>query len=105
MGADGALRQARAAREPQCGEGRGEGGEYGEVTSTSNCTDYQARRLNARYKTKGEKGTHFLHTLNGTAIAISRALIAIMENYQQADGSIGVPEALQPWVGKERIGV
>ena len=80
--------------------GRGENGEYGEVTSTSNCTDYQARRLNARYKTKGEKGTHFLHTLNGTAIAISRALIAVMENYQQADGTIAVPEVLQTAMGK-----
>lgn len=83
--------------------GRGEAGEYGEVTSTSNCTDYQARRLNIRYKKKGEKGTHFAHTLNGTAIAISRALIAILENYQQADGSVHVPEVLRPWVGKERI--
>ena len=79
-------------------------GEFGEVTSTSNCTDFQARRLNIRYKQKGEKGTHFLHTLNGTAIAISRALIAIMENYQQADGTIAVPEVLRPFVGKERIG-
>lgn len=78
-------------------------GEYGEVTSTSNCTDYQARRLNIRYRIKGEKGTHFVHTLNGTAIAISRALIAILENYQQSDGSIVVPEVLRPWVGKERI--
>jgi seryl-tRNA synthetase len=77
--------------------------EFGEVTSTSNCTDYQARRLNIRYKTKGEKGTKFVHTLNGTAIAISRALVAILENYQQADGSIIVPEVLRPWVGKERI--
>lgn len=83
--------------------GRGEGGEWGEVTSTSNCTDYQARRLNVRYKHKNEKGTHFVHTLNGTAIAISRAIIAIMENYQQADGSIQVPQVLQPWVGKEVI--
>jgi seryl-tRNA synthetase len=79
-------------------------GEFGEVTSTSNCTDFQARRLNIRYKQKGEKGTHFLHTLNGTAIAVSRALIAIMENYQQADGSILVPEVLRSFVGKERIG-
>jgi seryl-tRNA synthetase len=84
--------------------GRGDGGEYGEVTSTSNCTDYQARRLNIRYKTKGEKGTKFVHTLNGTAVAISRAMIAIVENYQQADGSIIVPEALRPFVGKQRIG-
>jgi seryl-tRNA synthetase len=84
--------------------GRGDGGEYGEVMSTSNCTDYQSRRLNIRYKTRGEKGTHLVHTLNGTAVAISRALIAIFENYQQADGSILVPEALRRWVGKDRIG-
>ncbi|MAT68102.1 MAG: serine--tRNA ligase [Planctomycetaceae bacterium] len=84
--------------------GRGQGGDYGEVTSTSNCTDYQARRLNIRYKTKGEKGTNFVHTLNGTAVAISRAMIAILENYQQADGSITVPEALRKWIGKDRIG-
>ncbi|MCE5304007.1 MAG: serine--tRNA ligase [Planctomycetaceae bacterium] len=77
--------------------------DFGEVTSTSNCTDYQARRLNIRYRQKGEKGTHFLHTLNGTAIAISRALVAILENFQQADGSIVVPEVLRPWMGKDRI--
>jgi seryl-tRNA synthetase len=82
--------------------GRGEAGEYGEVTSTSNCTDYQARRLGIRYRT-GEKGTAFVHTLNGTAIAISRAIIAILENYQQADGSIVVPAVLRPWMGKDRI--
>jgi len=79
-------------------------GEFGEVTSTSNCTDYQARRLNIRFKRPGEKGTQFVHTLNGTAIAISRALIALLENHQQADGSVIVPEPLRPWVGKERIG-
>jgi seryl-tRNA synthetase len=84
--------------------GRGDGGEYGEVTSASNCTDYQARRLNIRYKRKGEKGTEFVHTLNGTAVAISRALIAVLENCQQPDGSIIVPEALRKWVGKDRIG-
>ncbi|MCE2811913.1 MAG: serine--tRNA ligase [Planctomycetaceae bacterium] len=84
--------------------GRGNGGEWGEVTSTSNCTDYQARRLNIRYRVKGEKGTHFAHTLNGTAVAISRALIAVMENHQQADGSIKVPKVLVPWVGKNSIG-
>ena len=78
-------------------------GEFGEVTSTSNCTDYQARRLNIRYRVKGEKGTHFVHTLNGTAIAISRGLIAVVENYQQRDGSIVVPEVLRPWMGKEKI--
>jgi seryl-tRNA synthetase len=84
--------------------GRGEGGEYGEVTSTSNCTDFQARRLNIRYKTPGQKGTKFAHTLNGTAVAVTRAMIAILENNQQADGSVIVPEVLRPWVGKERIG-
>jgi seryl-tRNA synthetase len=84
--------------------GRGDNGEYGEVTSASNCTDYQARRLDIRYRTKGEKGTNFAHTLNGTAVAISRALIAILENYQQADGSIVVPEVLRKYVGKDRIG-
>ncbi len=83
--------------------GRGEAGEYGEVTSTSNCTDFQARRLDIRYRKKGEKGTHLLHTLNGTAIAISRAMIAILENYQQADGSVLIPEVLRPLVGKDRI--
>jgi len=84
--------------------GRGEKGEYGEVTSTSNCTDYQARRLGIRYKSAGQKGTRFVHTLNGTAVACTRALLAILENYQQADGSVVVPEALRPWtMGKDRI--
>jgi len=80
-------------------------GEFGEVTSTSNCTDYQARRLDVRFRVKGEKGTRFVHTLNGTAEATGRALIAILENYQQADGSVLVPEVLRPWVGRERIGI
>lgn len=84
--------------------GRGDSGEWGEVTSTSNCTDYQARRLNIRYRVKGEKGTHLVHTLNGTAIAISRAIIAVMENHQQADGTIRIPKILQPWMGKSVIG-
>lgn len=84
--------------------GRGEGGEYGEVTSASNCTDYQARRLGIRTKVPGKKGTQFVHTLNGTAVAVSRALIALLENYQQPDGSIVVPEVLRKWVGQERIG-
>lgn len=83
--------------------GRGTAGEYGEVTSTSNCTDFQARRLGIRYKGPGFKGTKHLHTLNGTAVAASRALVAILENYQQEDGSILIPEALRPWVGMERI--
>lgn len=78
-------------------------GDFGEVTSTSNCTDYQARRLNVRYKVKGEKGTKFAHTLNGTAIAISRGLLSVMENYQQADGSIVVPDVLRPYMGMDVI--
>jgi seryl-tRNA synthetase len=84
--------------------GRGEGGAYGEVTSTSNCTDFQARRLNVRYRVQGEKGLRFVHTLNGTAVAVTRAIVAILENFQQADGSIMVPQVLRPWVGKDRIG-
>ncbi|MEX0704730.1 MAG: serine--tRNA ligase [Planctomycetales bacterium] len=83
--------------------GRGEAGEYGEVTSASNCTDYQSRRLGIRCKSSEWKGTRFVHTLNGTAVAVTRALIAILENYQQADGSVIVPEALRKWVGVERI--
>ena len=84
--------------------GRGDGGEYGEVTSTSDCTDYQARRLNIRYKPTGQKGTRFVHTLNGTAVALSRALIAVLENYQRADGLVDVPEALRPMMGKDVMG-
>jgi seryl-tRNA synthetase len=84
--------------------GRGEHGEFGEVTSTSDCTDYQSRRLNIRYRPTGQKGTRFVHTLNGTAVALSRALIVILENYQRSDGGIDVPEVLRPYVGKDVIG-
>jgi seryl-tRNA synthetase len=73
---------------------------YGEITSTSNTTDYQARRLQIRYRKNGGR-PHLLYTLNGTAIAVSRALIPILENYQQEDGSIQIPEALIPYVGKK----
>ena len=83
--------------------GRGKDGEYGEVTSTSNCTDYQSRRLNIRYRPSGQKGTKFVYTLNGTAVACTRAIIAILENYQQEDGSVLVPEVLRPWIGKDKI--
>ncbi|MEZ5942790.1 MAG: serine--tRNA ligase [Planctomycetaceae bacterium] len=83
--------------------GRGENGEYGEVTSASNCTDYQARRLKIRCRSKESKGTQFVQTLNGTAISVARAMIAVLENNQQADGSVVVPEALRPWVGKDVI--
>ena len=79
-------------------------GEYGEVTSASNCTDYQSRRLGIRCKSADRKGTAFVHTLNGTAVAVTRAIIAILENGQQADGSIAIPEVLRPWIGKDRIG-
>jgi seryl-tRNA synthetase len=84
--------------------GRGESGEFGEVTSASNCTDYQARRLGIRCRTPGKKGTEFVHTLNGTAVAVSRALIAVLENHQQADGTIRIPEVLRTWVGLDQIG-
>ena len=77
--------------------------DYGEVTSTSNTTDYQARRLRIRYRKDGNR-PQLLHTLNGTALAISRALIALLEIYQQEDGSILLPKVLVPYVGKERIG-
>ncbi|MCI0479140.1 serine--tRNA ligase [Candidatus Uhrbacteria bacterium] len=84
--------------------GRGEGtGGWGEVTSASNCTDYQARRLNIRTKTPDGE-TRFVHTLNGTAIATSRALIAILENGQNDDGSVTVPDVLVPYCGFDRIG-
>ena len=85
--------------------GRGTGGEYGEITSTSNCTDFQARRLGIRYRPKEKKGggLPFVHTLNGTAVACTRAMIAILENYQQADGTVKVPEVLKQWIGKDVI--
>lgn len=82
--------------------GRGENGEYGEVTSCSNCLDYQARSLGIRYKDKDGK-INYCHTLNGTATAISRALVAIMENYQNEDHSINVPEVLQPYMGGMKV--
>jgi len=78
--------------------GRGDGGEWGEVTSTSNCTDYQARRLKIRYRKEGEKKPQFVHMLNGTAIANSRALIAVIENGQKEDGSITIPKVLRPYM-------
>ena len=82
--------------------GRGDGGEYGEVTSTSNCTDYQARSLNIRYRDDDGK-IRFVHMLNGTAVALSRAIVAIMENYQNEDGTISVPGVLVPYTGFDLI--
>jgi seryl-tRNA synthetase len=77
---------------------------YREISSCSNCGDFQARRMNARFRPKEEKATRFLHTLNGSGLAVGRTLIAVLENYQQADGSIVVPEVLRPYMGGlERI--
>ena len=84
--------------------GRGEKGDWGEVTSASNCTDFQARRLKTRFRRNAAKKTELVHTLNGTAVAISRALIALLENHQQADGSVRIPPALRPYVGRDVIG-
>lgn len=83
-------------------------GAFGEVTSTSNCTDYQARRLKIRHRTEdaeGNKGKNrFVHMLNGTAVATSRAIVAVLENHQQADGSVVMPAVLRPFLGFDRIG-
>ena len=84
------------------GEDHGAGA-YREISSCSNCGDYQARRMDARCKPKGGKGTRFVHTLNGSGLAVGRALIAVMENYQRADGSIAVPEALRSYVGGTEV--
>jgi seryl-tRNA synthetase len=72
---------------------------YREISSCSNCGEFQARRMNARFRRVGEKGAAFVHTLNGSGIAVGRALIAVMENYQRQDGAIEVPEALRPYMG------
>ena len=74
-------------------------GRYREISSCSNCGDYQARRMNARYRPKEGKGTRFLHTLNGSGLAVSRTLIAVLENYQNEDGSVTIPEALRSYMG------
>ena len=69
-------------------------GQWGEITSASNCTDFQARRLDIRFKEKGGKGTRHVHMLNGTAIAVPRVIIALIENGQQRDGTIRLPRCL-----------
>ncbi len=74
-------------------------GAYREISSCSNCGDFQARRMNARYRPEGAKGTEFVHTLNGSGLAVGRTLVAVLENYQQADGSVDVPAALAPYAG------
>jgi seryl-tRNA synthetase len=77
---------------------------YREISSCSNCTDFQARRMQARWRNPDSGKPELVHTLNGSGVAVGRALIAVMENYQQADGSIAVPKVLQPYMGSaERI--
>ena len=77
--------------------------EWLEVSSCSNCADFQARRANIRYRPSPDTKPQFVHTLNGSGLALPRVMIAIMENYQQADGSILIPEVLQPYVGQKAI--
>jgi seryl-tRNA synthetase len=72
---------------------------YREISSCSNCGDFQARRMKARFRPKEGKGTRFVHTLNGSGLAVGRTLIAVLENYQREDGSVVVPEALRPYMG------
>jgi seryl-tRNA synthetase len=72
---------------------------FREISSCSNCGDFQARRMKARFRRAGGKGTQFVHTLNGSGLAVGRTLIAVLENYQRADGSIAIPPALSPYLG------
>jgi seryl-tRNA synthetase len=74
-------------------------GKYREISSCSNMTDFQARRANIRFKPKGSNKTQLVHTLNGSGLAVGRTLVAVLENFQQADGSIAVPEPLRPYMG------
>ncbi|HWL46939.1 MAG TPA: aminoacyl--tRNA ligase-related protein, partial [Sphingomonadaceae bacterium] len=77
---------------------------YREISSVSNCGDFQARRMNARYRPAGTKGTRFVHTLNGSGLAVGRTLVAVLENYQEANGSVRIPEALLPYMaGIDRL--
>jgi seryl-tRNA synthetase len=81
-------------------------GKYREISSISNCGDFQARRMNARAKAKGEKSTRFVHTLNGSGLAVGRTLVAVLENYQNADGSVTIPDVLTPYMGNlKQIGI
>ena len=77
--------------------------EWLEVSSCSNCTDFQARRSNIRYRAKEGKSTTFIHTLNGSGLALPRVLISLLENGQQHDGSVIIPEALRPYTGFDVI--
>ena len=79
-------------------------GRYREISSCSNCGEFQARRMQARFRPAGERRTSFVHTLNGSGVAVGRALIAVLENYQEADGSVAVPRALWPYLpGVDRL--
>jgi seryl-tRNA synthetase len=79
-------------------------GVYREISSCSNFEDFQARRANIRFKSKGKKGTSLVHTLNGSGLAVGRTFAAILENFQQADGSVVIPDVLQPYMaGLEKI--
>jgi len=84
--------------------GRGESGDFGEISSTSNCTDYQARRLRVRFRRKATKKNELAHMLNGTAVSNARLILALIENHQRVDGSIAIPKALQAYMGREVIG-
>ncbi len=78
-------------------------GKYREISSCSNCGDFQARRGNIRFKETGKKGTSFVHTLNGSGLAVGRTMAAILENYQQPDGTLHIPQVLQPYLGGKEI--
>jgi len=78
-------------------------GVYREISSCSNCESFQARRADIRYRPEGARKSEFVHTLNGSGLAIGRTWIAIVENYQQADGSVVIPEALRAYMGADRI--
>lgn len=78
-------------------------GKYREISSCSNCTDYQARRGQIRFKEAGKKGTQFVHTLNGSGLAVGRTMAAILENYQEPDGTVRIPSVLQPYLKRDRL--
>jgi seryl-tRNA synthetase len=78
-------------------------GRYREISSCSNCGDFQARRMKARFHKPNEKGTRFVHTLNGSGLAVGRTMIALIENYQEADGSVVLPDLLVPYMGGTKV--
>ena len=79
-------------------------GKYREISSCSNCEAFQARRMQARWRNPETGKPELVHTLNGSGLAVGRTLVAVLENYQQADGSVVIPEALRPYMGEDRIG-